>query len=599
MDLVFCFIVVPFMSVITVLQVCTGSEESTAHEVQSTECPPWFFYNTTSANCECHSSPKTDHFVTCTKREALLRIGYCMTYEEGKGFYAGRCNYYKLGSYNMSGNGNYITLPSNVSELNDYMCGPLHRRGVLCSECAKGYGHSVTSVGYTCSKCTGVWYGVPLYLLIEFVPITIFFFIVLFFRINVTSPPMVAFVLYCQIGVSRYLDITNTLLFDTTPTHKFLTFLITFYGVWNLDFFRYVIPPFCVSPALKPIHIAFLDYISAFYPLCLIAVSWVFIHLYSGKKAEWLRRKFKSCLPKYLTSWNVDVKNTMIDVFATFFLLSYAKLVFACFRTLSYEITINVNNFTAQRILHVTSDTNTGYFSSQHLPFAIFSICIFLFILLPIPLLFALYPIGVCRSLIFKCLCNSRLTAAFNIFVDKFYCCYKDGLDGGRDIRSFVCVHFLLRVIGNFTTVDDIQQNSPFVIAVVLYLVGSLLVALIRPYKKTYMNVTDTLILANLALISLTLNKYTGEGSSIFLKLYELCGGILSAIPLIAITAVIVYKIIKFIQKACCLKPSNQIDRDDVGKSLVTSKSVLLRIVEDEELPYRLLHPDDVGEDMI
>jgi hypothetical protein len=67
-----------------------------------------------------------------------------------------------------------MVLPRNLSQLNDYMCSPLNRKGHLCSECADGFGPSVTSYGYTCVNCTGAWYrDVPLFLLLELTPITI------------------------------------------------------------------------------------------------------------------------------------------------------------------------------------------------------------------------------------------------------------------------------------------------------------------------------------------------------------------------------------------------------------------------------------------
>ena len=249
-------------------------------DIQDDQCPPWFFYNATIKTCECYSSPSTDHIVKCTKKEALLKLGYCMTYEEEGGFYVGICDSVKVDSLNTTKD-NYVILLNNVSDLNDYMYGPMNRQGRLCSQCVDGFGLAVFSIGHTCTNCTGVWYGVPLYLFIEFVPITIFYFIVLLFNINVTSAPMVAFVLYSQVAVSTFYDITNKLIFNTTITYRFLSILVSFYGIWNLDFFRLIIPPFCVSPFLKPIHITFLYFISAFYPLCLITMSWICIHLYS------------------------------------------------------------------------------------------------------------------------------------------------------------------------------------------------------------------------------------------------------------------------------------------------------------------------------
>ena len=76
---------------------------------------------------------------------------------------------------------NFIRLPNNVSDLNDYMCGPMNTQGPMCSQCVNGFGLVVFSIGHPCTNCTGVWCGVPLYLFMEFVPITSFYFIIMFF----------------------------------------------------------------------------------------------------------------------------------------------------------------------------------------------------------------------------------------------------------------------------------------------------------------------------------------------------------------------------------------------------------------------------------
>ena len=61
-----------------------------------------------------------------------------------------------------------------------------------------------------------------------------------------------------------------------TETKKFLTF----YGVFNSNFFHHIVSPFCISSQLKPIHIIFLSYISAFYPFLLIFVTWFCVELH-------------------------------------------------------------------------------------------------------------------------------------------------------------------------------------------------------------------------------------------------------------------------------------------------------------------------------
>ena len=247
------------------------------------QCPLWFFFNTTTNQCECYSDTRTNGIVKCVKQEAQMRVGYCMTYEEGEfeGVYIVNCFYFQgtsIHSYKIT-NDNYIRLPKNISQLNDYMCGPMNRKGRVCSECIDGFGPSVNSLGSVCSNCSGTWYGVPLYLFLEFVPVTAFYIIILVFRISMTSAPMIAFVFYSQIEVTTFIIHANKL-HKSSITYRFLQVLTNFYGFWNLDFFRYILPPFCISPNLKLIHITFLHYISAFYPLCLICITWICIELH-------------------------------------------------------------------------------------------------------------------------------------------------------------------------------------------------------------------------------------------------------------------------------------------------------------------------------
>ena len=117
----------------------------------------------------------------CWQGTPTLKEGSCATYDaERKLVSSPNCPYFHPNGYELATPG-YIQLPRNLSQLNDYMCGPLNRKGRLCGECADGFGPSVTSFGYRCANCTDAWYGVPLFLVLEFVPITIFYLIVVVF----------------------------------------------------------------------------------------------------------------------------------------------------------------------------------------------------------------------------------------------------------------------------------------------------------------------------------------------------------------------------------------------------------------------------------
>ncbi len=338
------------------------NDSSSALFTEVHQRPPWFFYNTTRKRCECYSNPATDDVVQCTEKGVLLRFGYCMTSEEGNGFFVGPCNSFYLSKYNqtLSSKGNYISLPSNVSKLNHYMCSPLNRKGVMCSQCIEGYGPSVTSLIFTCEKCYHLyWLYLLGYFLLEFGLITVLFFVIFFLRLSLTSAPMMAFVLYCQFQGFLYSYVNKLYVLDHRIS-LYWKILMIFYGIFNLNFGRYIICAFCASPDLKPFHITYLFYLPLIYLLFLMAVTWLCVN----NKPTAFTFKF------------IDSKNTMIDAFATFSLLLYAKLMFISINTALHPVVIwNANNFSVQSSRCFFSEPNVEFVNRNYLPFIILSFC--------------------------------------------------------------------------------------------------------------------------------------------------------------------------------------------------------------------------------
>ena len=250
----------------------------------------------------CHQK---NIMVKCTDQGVLLHLGYCATETNGDIFIT-KCHYFQLEGHNVTEPG-YIRLPDNISELNDYMCGPMNRKGLLCKDCIDGFGPSVTSLGYKCSNCTDAWYGIPLYLAVELIPITLFYLIILIFRVHLTSAPMVLFVLYHQL-------VTYVLIFQRTvglrilfsqANGPLLKSLFFFYGIWSLNFIHLVVPPFCVSSKLQLMHVEFFRYIPVIYLLFLIFLTWVCIELHGRnfKLLVVLWRPFHRYLSEFKEDW--------------------------------------------------------------------------------------------------------------------------------------------------------------------------------------------------------------------------------------------------------------------------------------------------------
>jgi len=107
-----------------------------------------------------------------------------------------------------------------------------------------------------------------------------------------------------------------------------LKIILVLCSIWSLDFFRSVIPPFCVSRRIKTVHALALEYLVAFYPLCLILVTYACIELHDNnfKAVVWLWKPFHRPFVHFRRSW--DPKASIINAFTTFLLLSFSKILF-------------------------------------------------------------------------------------------------------------------------------------------------------------------------------------------------------------------------------------------------------------------------------
>ena len=387
------------------------------------------------------------------KSNAFIGSDYIITYNRNKRLVSviGAESYRSVYSrYNMTKPG-YILLPKNISRLNDYMCGPQNRKGFLCGECSDGFGPSMILTACTdkCYDCYEAWHRMTLYLFLEFVPITVFYLFVLTFRVSVTSAPMTCFIMYCQLIIIVYFSLWDESLLShvqftkTGDLNSVSKAILTLYGVFNLDFFRHIVPPFCISKHLKSIHIAWFGYISAFYPILLIVLTWICVELHGHnfRLVVQLWKPFHRCFVRLRRSW--ETKSDLIDVFASFFLLSYSKFMY---QTLIMLSTHDVHNYSldgdhVSRSYVVGADVSIVVgLTAEYISIAVITgLIFFVFNLLPI-LLLVLYPYKIFRSALSKC----RLDwFALSIFVNKFQHCYRDGLDGGRDMRSFSGLYFL------------------------------------------------------------------------------------------------------------------------------------------------------------
>ena len=169
-------------------------------------------------------------------------------------------------------------------------------------------------------------------------------------------------------------------------------------------------------------------------------------------------------------------------------------------------------------------------------------------------------------------------------------------------MRSLASLYFFLRLIINFIFIDQIPLSASYTIVAILYAGCSLMIAIVQPYKKSFMNTIDSLILANMALISILLDKYSGrDNDNIFGTIYLLTGSFMSTVPMVVMIGYISYKIIKKFkkwmpisikQRLCCslIKRKDDIEANQQGNNS--------HAMDDFELPDCMLHPEEYEEEI-
>ena len=321
-------------------------------------------------------------------------------------------------------------------------------------------------------------------------------------------------------------------------TGTFARILATLYGIWNLDFFRTLIPHICLE--VNTLQALALDYAIACYPLLLIVVSYVLIELHARNfRLVCLWKPFRRFFIHFRKQWNI--KTSVIEVFATFLLLSNVKFLSVSFDLLTPTEVRNING--SLLCLFLYYDASIAYFGKEHLPYAVVALLLLLiFVIFPIVLLL-LYPMRCFQ----QCLghCGVRWHA-LPIFVDAFQGCYKDGTNGTRDCRYFAALYLIFRF--TFFVVDT------FTVDVLFYTVGqfclivfAVMIAIIQPYKAEFAvyNIVDTVFILTLALWYCTvmcigfasLKDHRYKYTSI------LGSAVVAILPLFYITAITVHRV--------------------------------------------------------
>ena len=575
------------------------------HQVLAKQkCSPWAVQSNCSAigpACICEANITIEGLFSCNGR--TLANGVCLTQgRSNDSAVYGYCPYTTKidGKLDIMDYGNiYFPRARTVQpyELNDLMCGSLNRQDILCSRCKPGYGPAVHAFGFMCADCDEQFSGWGLYLFLQLFPLTVFYAIVIIFHVQAAFPPLISFVLLCQ----TYQQTERSNVFVRTSIEKFAHPILikiaqTLCGFWNLDFFRHIIPPFCVDSRLNNLHALWLDFISAYYPLLLIFITYVVIELHARnfKPIVILWTPFHKCCVRIRRG--LDPKSSIINAFSTFLVLSIGKIIFlsahSVYRTGVHPV-MEYGAYRAALYYDPKLSLEDPYFKYLY---AIPVVNLFLFAFLP-TIFLCFYPTRIFRKML-KCFRLDRISLL--IFLDMFQGHFKDGTDGSRDYRALSGIYIILQVcIAMVFASTSSKIGGPelddYYLPTALFLTA-ILFSFTHPYKKKWNNY---LTVINFILILIIVSGFTlipwGIDPGPEYKRNILILNIILIVPHIVLYSYAVYKAAKNlgitnylrvvlmmpipkIKMLCFLKP-RQIDYEQLQGQC------------EESLPHRLENP--------
>ena len=499
------------VSVICIINNCADSRLASGHPQHT--CPLWHYYSKTQETCKCcHGSNLNSNKLTCTAHFLYIDQNFCITWNK----YSNSAEIAECLHTNQKGSKYQFTrlqykLPTNITgpELNNVTCSVHNRNGAQCKHCIDSHGPAVFSDGITCADCSQHRHLWVLNLLLQLTMVTIFYIIVVIFQINGTSSPFNVFITYSQVVAYVLYSVTGyySKIIYSTSQKTYLP-ISTIFGIFSLDFFRFVIPSLCVSTTLKSIHVLLFDYIIAVFPIALTVLIYVAIELHD--RNCFIIVFLSSPLRKLISHRNWNPKETILTTCVTFLLLSYSKFLFVSSSLLLFVRVYHCKNgeiITNQSLL--LYDPTIRFLHSEHIPYVVLALfVIVIFVLLP-PLLLLLYPTRLFR----KCLswCGFQRWDVLHLIMDIFQGWYKDGTEGTLDYRCFSSLYMVMRLliaccisIFLVSANNDHSIHRIFIILGVLHVLLGVVFLTLKPYKIKWMNFTDGALLTVIGVIALT-----------------------------------------------------------------------------------------------
>ena len=452
-------------------------------------CPPGFINS--DGSCVCGAT-NFNGISSCVSHQAHIIQGFwagvctqnrfCTSYCP-----AGFCNY---GNHRTSSDSKLLLLPSNIQNLDSYVCGP-NRTGILCGKCNDGYSTNYHSYYYGCKPNKLCNVGIVFFLISELLPLTVLYTVIMVFNISFTSGEISGFIFFAQIADSLSISASDSIRFPPviwyfTQAHQFI------YRMFNFDFFSIEALSFCLWKDATALDAMIMKYVTILY-----AMGLIFITVLLMKSTRF--KRFCVCLrPRALRS-------AAIHGLTTFIIICYSQCARVSFQIISPAYLYGNGSKKLYAVVQRSGELKP--FDETHRKYAIPAL-FFFFTLVVLPLVWLLlYPL--LFKTLEKCQLSESKLAAFlsKLFpmelLDSFQSCFKPNR------RYFAGLYFLYRIM----TLLAYSATSTLTQFYTLLTLGMILVitlhSIAQPYKVLWHNILDAFFFANImAVNALTLYNF-------------------------------------------------------------------------------------------
>ena len=526
----------------------TASEATRNHSKNNVDrhCPTWQYYDIKTERCKCGSDIHGAVECNDTTNEVRLLDCYCMSMNHEGRMEVGKCFIGCAHSHSHSRDKIYNQVPQNKAEVNSWMCAGLNKNGSFCGKCRTGFSPLVYSYDISCQKCTlDQTQNIFAFIAAAFGPLTLFYILVVVFKVSATSPHLFSFVTFSQ-WMAEPINVRTALhVVQRHPRFQLMTrFIASAYGIWNLDFFRTLYPPICLNVS-KALILA-LDYLPAFYILILILFTYLLIklHSYNFRVLAFLRKPIEHLVTLSEKLQTGSSNSSLVNVFSTFFLLSYIKILSVSFTLLVPTTLYDVYGNRSSTVLYY--DASVPYAGEEHLPYAVIAVTVLLVFIIA-PLLFlTLYPYRWFQRCLNFCRIRSQ---AIHIFADCYLGWLKNGTERGeRDCRFITSFYLSLR-IGILCIYIASRTVYAYAVIAGALVVFSMIHLIARPYKAkwdTYNKVDPCamMLLALWCITALGINIATEKDFDLVYPSAVLCF-IVAVFPLVCMMCVLLFKLLR------------------------------------------------------